>query len=649
MESDKLHTIKTTSPSLLRRSIRRIVLLMCVTGTLFSYAEAGETYRFGRDEIGRIISETGFDGLTRRYTRNVVGNVSRVERPGERFSEFSYDVRGRLRRVDYHDGSFESYSYNKDGLLVQAENDNSLLKIKRDAQGRITEEWQDGHLVQSKYDERGQRLSLTSSLGANLSMGYTESGLLRDMKAEAWEMALKYDQRGLEVERSLTGAVVSRSEYDIAGRIERQRVYTARGSDTRRVRYKWGLNDRLVGITNELTKKDTWFDYDTMGNLVGASYNNMTERLFRVPDAVGNLYKTADRKDRIYGPGGRLLEAEGTRYEYDEEGNMTEKIESGGKKWLYEWNANGSLKTVTRPDRQKVGFEYDAIGRRTAKIFDKRITRWVWDGNTPLHEWSYPLDERPKTVFDEFGMNSKEGEEPITNLITWVFEEGTFKPVAKLTEMGYGNMSIITDHLGTPVQMYGNIGNRTWAAEFDIYGKNRTFEWGSLTDCPFRFQGQYEDAETGLYYNRFRYYSPDEGMYLSQDPIGLAGNNPTLYGYVHDPNGWLDAFGLDCIKAKSRNEALRMAKEHAQVHRASKGGQTIGMDDLNPTSRGSNWARMKAGGGKKLGMTNPNGKNKWVEHPDGHPDAGQPNIPSHHYSGHVHSINPQGEEKIFKW
>jgi RHS repeat-associated protein len=60
----------------------------------------------------------------------------------------------------------------------------------------------------------------------------------------------------------------------------------------------------------------------------------------------------------------------------------------------------------------------------------------------------------------------------------------------------------------------------------------------------FRYQGQYEDAETGLYYNRFRYYSPEEGMYLSQDPIGLAGNNPTLYDYVHDSNLFVDPFGL---------------------------------------------------------------------------------------------------------
>ncbi|WP_373810616.1 glycohydrolase toxin TNT-related protein, partial [Porphyromonas macacae] len=63
---------------------------------------------------------------------------------------------------------------------------------------------------------------------------------------------------------------------------------------------------------------------------------------------------------------------------------------------------------------------------------------------------------------------------------------------------------------------------------------------------PFLFQGQYFDAETGLCYNRFRYYSPDTGSYISQDPIGLAGNNPTLYGYVFDTNTQIDPFGLEC-------------------------------------------------------------------------------------------------------
>ena len=61
---------------------------------------------------------------------------------------------------------------------------------------------------------------------------------------------------------------------------------------------------------------------------------------------------------------------------------------------------------------------------------------------------------------------------------------------------------------------------------------------------PFRYQGQYADEETELYYNRFRYYDPQLGQYITQDPIGLAGNNPTLYGYVSDPNFWIDPFGL---------------------------------------------------------------------------------------------------------
>ena len=65
----------------------------------------------------------------------------------------------------------------------------------------------------------------------------------------------------------------------------------------------------------------------------------------------------------------------------------------------------------------------------------------------------------------------------------------------------------------------------------------------------FRQLGQYEDKELdGLYYNRFRYYSPEEGLYISQDPIGLAGNNPNFYAYVHDSNTMVDPFGLDWHK-----------------------------------------------------------------------------------------------------
>ncbi|WP_309597783.1 RHS repeat domain-containing protein [Flavobacterium oreochromis] len=77
-----------------------------------------------------------------------------------------------------------------------------------------------------------------------------------------------------------------------------------------------------------------------------------------------------------------------------------------------------------------------------------------------------------------------------------------------------------------------------------MYGKITKFT-GDRSFIPFRQLGQYEDPELdGLYYNRFRYYDASTGLYISQDPIGLHGNNPTMYGYTFDSNTQIDIFGL---------------------------------------------------------------------------------------------------------
>jgi RHS repeat-associated protein len=60
-----------------------------------------------------------------------------------------------------------------------------------------------------------------------------------------------------------------------------------------------------------------------------------------------------------------------------------------------------------------------------------------------------------------------------------------------------------------------------------------------------RFQGQYFDEETGLHYNRFRYYDPDIGRFVGQDPIGLLGGD-NGYQYASNPTTWIDPFGLAC-------------------------------------------------------------------------------------------------------
>jgi uncharacterized protein RhaS with RHS repeats len=85
------------------------------------------------------------------------------------------------------------------------------------------------------------------------------------------------------------------------------------------------------------------------------------------------------------------------------------------------------------------------------------------------------------------------------------FEEDSFAPLAKLTKQGA--YSVVCDHLGTPLSLHDAQGETTWELQLDSYGNVRRGR-GRTQDCPFRYQGQYEDTETGLYYNRFRYYDP---------------------------------------------------------------------------------------------------------------------------------------------
>ena len=59
-----------------------------------------------------------------------------------------------------------------------------------------------------------------------------------------------------------------------------------------------------------------------------------------------------------------------------------------------------------------------------------------------------------------------------------------------------------------------------------------------------RLPGQYFDEESGLHYNRHRYYDPHCARYISQDPIGLAGGG-NAYSYVANPITWIDPLGLN--------------------------------------------------------------------------------------------------------
>ena len=133
-------------------------------------------------------------------------------------------------------------------------------------------------------------------------------------------------------------------------------------------------------------------------------------------------------------------------------------------------------------------------------------------------------------------------------------DQDTFVPAAKLVANGE-YFSIVSDYLGTPQQAYDKEGNKVWEQKLDSFGRKRRKDNNNPSFIPFKYQGQYEDVETGLYYNRFRYYDPNAGSYISQDPIRFETKHFNFYCYVHDTNVWIDVFGLlELFRSVSRSE-----------------------------------------------------------------------------------------------
>jgi RHS repeat-associated protein len=555
--------------------------------------EHGEVYRFDLDPLGNVLSESGFDGLTRSYLRDALGLARRIQRPGGRYSTVSYDPAGRISEVVHYNGEREKYQYRADGALIKASNGAVDLEFARDALGKVLKEIRGQYWVASEYDALGHRTRITSSFGLDQKITRNSEGKVTQVAVGDETQPQKFitqftlDDIGAEVQRALPGGIQSRWRRDKLGRPVQHEILSGRKSHLIKT-YVWGVDDRLNRIVDSLGR-ETVFHHDVLGNLTAAQYSQDHFDL-RMPDAVGNLFRSEAKKDREYGPAGQLLakhDSRGTtRYQYDAEGNLISKTEPDGKIWRYEWSAAGFLRKVVRPDGREVQFEYDPLGRRISKSHNGKTTRWVWDGNNPLHEWVESV--RPATHLrlikpaqsaqDEIAADQREialqplqsqappvveeGDEK--NPATWLFDPDSFAPMGKMVGKRY--YPIVTDYLGTPVAMFDDTGQKIWSADMTVWGDLRNLE-GERQSCPFRWPGQYEDEETGLYYNRFRYYDPDAGKYTSQDPIRLLGNDRNLYSYVRDGNRFADMFGLSPIVVIG--EGQKAVDEAARALRAA--------------------------------------------------------------------------------
>ncbi|MFP7675599.1 RHS repeat-associated core domain-containing protein [Marivita sp. S0852] len=571
--------------------------------------QKGERYEYRYDPTGALISETDFAGLTTRYDRDAAGRVVAKTAPDGTRSTFTYSARGDLieARTETRDGTaVTTYAYDARGLMVLAENADAKVEYEYDAFGRVVLERVDGREIKSAYGTGPTGRLERSGDVLPISTAYSKAGLPTELKIGHHDpLRFNHDKRGYEILRETDQGFALAQSYDRMGMLKTQLAGprdhlpddALRGKlgvsgsyheemAKRRLRthrsYDWDKIGRAVGL-NDTHWGNTRMQYDARGQVAATQRSDpygMDKGHTQFDyDPCRNLsyVETPKKHDLVkQSPGGRVHKRGNVYYRHDDCGRVIEKrVEEHGfrpKIWRMSWNGEDRLIRLETPDGAVWRYAYDALGRRVRRL--KLVAGSAERPNAPGHipagqgrayQWDGDQIVSDAPVYADGTIAWDKAE-------AWVYEPHSFRPIAKLA--GDDLYYVVTDHLGTPRELISEDGaTTTWRARIGLWGAVEDKEFRAANDdtppvtCNIRFQGQWFDEESGLHYNRFRYYDPQATQYLSPDPIGLAGG-VRPQGYVADPNGWVDPLGLagcqptwDPRSKRWRDSNGRFAKE----------------------------------------------------------------------------------------
>ncbi|MCG6202781.1 RHS repeat domain-containing protein, partial [Psychromonas antarctica] len=534
------------------------------------------TYQIQYSATEKPTKLIGFDGREQTFQYDVLDKLVAVNDGDSRFITLKRDNRGRI--IDQHsvkspndgDGAFNShnfYQYDKIGRVILAHNSDRVIQQQYHLNGQISQSKQGDWLFDYTFNEQGKRSGLTLPDGKKIGYLYNELGLLNSLtlvqpdKNETALLALEYSAAGQVTQQTLGNGITLQQDYDVRSRLTTQDWSGQQGYHQQR-RYQYDKKNQLISSTEQTQGKvkdddhthnkpsQRRFSYNKLSQLVSSECKTQTEAHSTQSkdtterfdwDAFGNplVDKSKAKKDQeTRVEKDRLLSFAGSDYRYDSSGNQIASTATGliqkrsfdGLNQLRQLNSNGTLSQ----------YQYDALGRRSAKITESGKTDFIWDGNQLI------------------------GEHTNGQYSWYIYLPDSFLPVAliKGDEIYYYHL----DQLGTPICLTDSHEQVVWQNNGDLFGAEGESKENSLEpikvnkiENPLRFQGQYFDAESGLHYNRFRYYCPKQGRFIHQDPIGLAGGiNP--YQYAPNPVNWVDPFGLSCKEGAATAGALALAR-----------------------------------------------------------------------------------------
>lgn len=549
----------------------------------------GETYRLSYTPEGDLASETGFDGKVTIYTYDLRGQLCASESGGQRI-ELSRDSLGRVLTKTSADDIVRSV-HDALGQLTAVSANHAEHRFVYDALGQLLEERvayflknqqkaSDGHrapdatfAVSYSYDELGNRIQTILPKGCRIDILRYGSG--------HWHGTLWRGQPLVDVERdtlhrerrrqlATEDCLVATRKYDVQSQllliklrpdvaeagtpslIERRLHHDSIGN---LIKMEYGRN--TYGQHLEIFS----YKHSPIGQMISAMQPDVME-VFAF-DRGGNLSGITLSATRKPPPLHRSISER-----YDLHGNMVLKSASTSSdtdevdELKFQYDAENRLIHAARKHAQRCStahYFYDAFGRRIAKQVKVNDLSDMASG--PSQSASH-MPNTLNTVLFVWDGDTIAQEHTNSGSITYIYEPDSFVPLAHVESASIRSadhpisdppgVGLDTIHFyncdqgGKPCELISSGGKFVWTSKNTAWGK--ALNSNGLIGInefhqPLRFQGQYEDEETGLFYNRHRYYDPESARYTTQDPIGILGGI-NLYSYVIDPNTWIDPLGL---------------------------------------------------------------------------------------------------------
>lgn len=545
----------------------------------------GESYRYILDNYGRVTEERDWGGVVWRYRYDADGLCTARVNGLEETILYSRDAAGRLAEVITPEGKTQ-YAYDKSGRLTGIFSPDGISqRTGYDERGRVNVTTQGRRAIEYHYpdehtvircilppeDERDRhpdesllkttyRYNAAGELAEVILPGDETLTFSRD---EAGREVLRHSNRGFACEQGwnaagqpvsqragffpeeatwggLVPSLVREYRYDSAGNVSAVTSREDYGRETRR-EYRLDRNGQVMAVTASGTglgygEGDESYGYDSCGYLKAQS---------------AGRHRISEETDQ-YAGGHRLKQAGNTQYDYDAAGRMVSRTRHRDgyrpETERFRWDSRDQLTGYCSAQGELWEYRHDASGRRTEKRCDRKKIRftYLWDGDSIAEIREYRDDKLYSVrhlVFNGF--------ELISQQFSRVRQPHPSVAPQWVTRTNHA----VSDLTGRPLMLFNSEGKTVWRP-------GQTSLWGLALSLPadtgypdprgeldpeaapgLLYAGQWQDAESGLCYNRFRYYEPETGMYLVSDPLGLLGGEQT-YRYVPNPCGWVDPLGL---------------------------------------------------------------------------------------------------------